>query len=102
MRTGLLLSTALLVGCATPTTGIVPRGDGLYTVTRQGDGFWVTTESLKTAALLEAGQHCETSKRSLKVIHIKEIPAGVLGRWPEAEVLFSCPEGAAAPRHEKL
>ena len=81
----------LASGCATPTTGIVPRGDGLFTVTRQGDGFWVTTDSLKAAALIEAGQHCEASKRPIKVIHVKEIPAGAFGRWPEAEILFSCP-----------
>ena len=37
----LLLPLAMLAGCATPTTGVIPRGEGMYTVTRQGEGFWV-------------------------------------------------------------
>lgn len=86
----LVLIVAALTGCAVPTSGVVPRGDGLYTVTRQGEGFWVTPDQLKAQALVEAGQHCDLQKKVLKVIHSKEIPAGVLGRWPESEVLFSC------------
>ncbi len=89
-----LLAAALLVsmlsGCANQTTGIVPKGDGLNTVTRQGEGFWVTLDSLRTAAILEADAYCKRSSRSVKVMHTKEIPAGPLGRWPESEVLFQC------------
>lgn len=79
-----------LVSCAIPTTGVVPRGEGLHTVTRQGEGFWVTPDSLKTAAILEADTYCRGSGKSVKVVHTKEIPAGALGRWPESEVLFRC------------
>ena len=86
----LLLLAAILMGCATPTTGIVPRGDGMYTVTRQGEGFWVTVDSLKAAATLEADAFCKNDKKGVKVIHTKEIPAGALGRWPESEILFKC------------
>ncbi|MES2973282.1 MAG: hypothetical protein V4757_06720 [Pseudomonadota bacterium] len=90
MRT---IATALticvtLVGCATPTTGVVPRGDGFFTVTRQGDSFLITTDSLKNAALKEAGDKC--AGKTLQVINVKEIQAGPLGRWPEAEVTFRC------------
>ena len=35
----------VLAACAVPTTGVVPRGDGMYTVTRQGEGAWVTVGS---------------------------------------------------------
>lgn len=91
IRTPLLLLAALLLhGCATPTTGLVPLGNDIYKVTRQGDGFWVTTDSLKSGALAEAGGHCEARQRQLKVINVKEIPAGALGRWPEVEVVFTC------------
>jgi hypothetical protein len=79
-----------LAGCAVPSTGIVPRGEDLYTVTRQGNGFWVTTDSLKVAALQEADAYCVARKKALKVIHSKEIAAGAFGRWPESEVLFKC------------
>ena len=80
----------VLTGCATPTTGVVPRGEGLATVTQQGGGFWVTTDSLKAAAIQEADAHCQHSGKHAKVVHTKEIPAGPLGRWPESEVLFRC------------
>lgn len=88
-----ILATMVLIalgGCATPTTGVVPRGEGMSTVTRQGSGAWVTTDSLKVAALQDAGHHCAKSGQRVKLIHSKEIPAGPLGRWPESEVLFRC------------
>lgn len=90
-KLALVAALAAITGCATPTTGVVPTtGEGTYTVTRQGEGFWVTTAELRTAALVEAGQYCEAKKQPIKVIHVKEIPAGAFGRWPEAEVVFAC------------
>jgi len=83
-------STALVIGCAVPTSGVVPQGSGVLTVIRQGSSFLVTTAELRGAALREAGEYCEAKKRPLRVIHVKEIPAGALGRWPEAEVVFEC------------
>jgi hypothetical protein len=92
MREGLsaIALAVALFGCATPTTGVVPRGEGLYTVTRQGNSAWVTTDSLKAAALQEANGFCGAMRKQMKFIHSKEIPAGPLGRWPESEVLFKC------------
>lgn len=85
-----MVSLLALTGCATPTTGVVPRGVGMNTVTRQGGSGWVTTDSLKVAALQEASDYCAKSGQRMKLIHSKEIPAGPLGRWPESEVLFRC------------
>lgn len=84
------LFVIVVYGCAVPTTGVVTRGEGMSTITRQGNGFWVTTESLKVAAIQEADTYCQLSGRRVKVIHTKEIPAGALGRWPESEILFRC------------
>ena len=89
-RIAFFSAVLVLAGCATPTTGVVPRGEGLATVTHQGGGFWVTTDSLKAAAIQEADAHCQRSGKHAKVVHTKEIPAGMLGRWPESEVLFRC------------
>ncbi len=86
----LAVSACLLGACAVPTTGVIPRGEGLHTVTRQGEGFWVTTETLKNEAIQEADAYCRHSGKPVKVVHTKEIPAGPLGRWPESEVLFKC------------
>lgn len=55
-----------------------------------GEGFWVTTDQLRTAGLREAGDRCTSLRKELKVIHVKDIPAGPLGRWPESEILFKC------------
>ena len=85
-----LAALVLVSACAVPTTGVVPRGEGMYTITRQGNSAWVSTDSLKTAALQEGDAFCGTQKKKFKFIHSKEIPAGVLGRWPESEVLFRC------------
>lgn len=90
MRLFLLIACASISGCAVPTTGVVPRGDSMYTVTRQGDSFLVTTESLKTAAILEADAYCSGRGKKYKFMYNKDIPAGPLGRWPESEVLFRC------------
>lgn len=89
-RSAAILAAAALAGCAVPTTGVVPQNEGMYTITRQGNGFWVTTESLKTAAVKEAADFCTAKGAQLKVIHSKDIPAGALGRWPESEILFQC------------
>ena len=85
-----VLAVAALAGCAVPTTGPVPRGDGMYTITRQGNSFLVTTESLKVAAIQEADSYCSSSGKKFKMVYNKDIPAGAFGRWPESEVLFKC------------
>ncbi len=75
---------------AVPSTGVVPRGQDLYTVTRQGEGFWVSVDSLRAGALQEAQAYCAQQNKKLNLLHTKDIPAGAFGRWPESEVLFKC------------
>lgn len=84
-----VFTLAVLSGCATATTGAVPIGEGLHTITRQGNGAWVSTNSLKNAAIIEADAHCKRDGKSFKLVHSKEIQSGP-GRWPEAEILFKC------------
>ena len=86
----LMIIPAILSGCAVPTSGVVSRGNDNFTVTRQGEGFWVTTDQLKNAAIQEAQSSCDAKGKKVNVIHTKEIPAGAFGRWPESEVLFKC------------
>lgn len=90
MRDAIVLCAVVLAGCATPTTGVIPRGEGLATVTRQGSGAWVSTDSLRADAIQEASAHCGKQGKQVKVVHTKEIQAGAFGRWPESEVLFRC------------
>lgn len=84
----IIAACVLLVGCSIPTTGVVQLSDGLNKVTRQGNGFWVTTASLKTEAVAEANAGC--APRRARVIDVKETQAKPMGGWPEAEVLFKC------------
>lgn len=86
----LVIISAILSGCSVPTSGVIPRGNDIYTVTHQGEGFWVTTDQLKNAAIQEAQASCDAKGKKVNVIHTKEIQAGALGRWPESEVLFKC------------
>jgi hypothetical protein len=44
---------------------------------------------LKAEALQEADVYCTKQSKRLKFIYSKEIPAGVLGRWPEARCCSS-------------
>ena len=65
-RIWLITGSAVLAGCAVPTTGVVPRGDDMYTVTRQGASAWVTTESLKVGAIQEADAYCTARGKKYK------------------------------------
>lgn len=84
------LAALIVTGCAVLTTGVIPQSEGMYTITRQGNGFWVQPLELTAAAAREADQFCTSTNKKAKIIHTKEIPAGVLGRWPESELLFRC------------
>jgi hypothetical protein len=86
----LLAAVLALAGCATPTTGIVRLSDGLHKVAHQGGAAWVSTASLKTAAISEAGAFCRASGKAVRVVDVKETQARPLGGWPESEVLFKC------------
>lgn len=62
----------------------------MHTITRQGEGFWVQPLQLTALASQDAEAYCIRNGGRVKILHTKEIPAGALGRWPEAEVLFRC------------
>lgn len=79
-----------LAACATPTSGVLPAGEGAYVVTHQGSSALVTTADLKAAALREASAYCEQQGKRIKIIHTKEVQARPFGGWPEAEVVFNC------------
>lgn len=81
---------ALLTGCATPTSGVVPLSDGLHKIAHQGGHAWVTTEALKNEAVKEADGYCGKAGKKVRVIDTKHTPARPFGGWPEAEVLFRC------------
>jgi len=66
MRTAPAILLVTLSACAVPTTGVVPRGEDRYTVTHQGRGVWVSTDSLKAETLQEADAYCTKQSKRLK------------------------------------
>lgn len=85
----LILLLATLSGCAVPTTGVIPRGNDLYTVTHQGETAFHSTEPLKTAATKEASEYCTKQGKKFVFLHSKEVQ-GRPAQYPESEVLFKC------------
>jgi hypothetical protein len=83
-----LIAAAILTGCATQS-GVVPAGDNTFTVFHQGAGAWVSSAELRANALKEAGQFCDSKQKPLKVIHTKEVAAGI-AQFPQAEIQFTC------------
>jgi hypothetical protein len=90
MRVAALIpALCCLAGCAVATTGVVPRAEGMYTVTRQGFTAFVPLHSVTAETIKEAAAYCESTNKKYKQIHLKEISASP-GRYPEAELLFRC------------
>lgn len=80
-----------LVGCATPTSGVIELSDGLYKVTRSTNaGAFYVAQQLKAEAVQEATAFCVKNGRQYRLIDIAQRPPRPFGGWPEAEVLFRC------------
>ena len=57
----------------------------MYIVTRQGAAAWISTDSLKVAAIQEADVYCTSKGKKYKFMYNNDIPAGLLaaGRNPK-------------------
>ena len=86
----IIVVTLWLVGCATPTTGILPVTDNLYSITHHASIGLVPSSDLKVSAIADATKFCETKGRTFKLVSSEEKEGGAFGRWPEAKILFSC------------
>jgi hypothetical protein len=83
-----------LAGCAIPTTGVAPRGEGMYTVTRQGSGAWVTVDSLKAQGLQEADAFCSAKGENSNSSIARKFQRARLGAGQRAK---SCSDASRAP-----
>jgi len=91
MKTVAISSAFLvLVGCATPTTGVLHDGDGNYIVMRQGGSALTSTSELTLLASKEASAYCDSRGMKFRKIFAKEVQARPLGGWPESTILFRC------------
>lgn len=93
---------ALAAGCAS-STGIVPVGNDIYMVSRHGGFGSANGGPIKADAFREAAEYCSEKGKQFQPISTHETPLAP-GRFPEAEVQFTClspgeslPKNALAP-----
>jgi hypothetical protein len=87
----LVVSSVLLSGCATSTTGALPAGPDTFVVSRQAGAFPSGREPLLAEALAEAGAKCGGMGKTMKLVSSTENPGPyILGNYPKATVIFSC------------
>lgn len=79
-----------LVGWVNPSSGVVSRGDGIFSVTRHGAGAWVSEIALKEAALKEAMEFCGQDQKKMNLVFCKGVPAGKGRPCPLSAILFKC------------
>ena len=86
----LWMLVVVMGGCAL-NSGVVPMGQDTFMVSRQAATGFSGSGRLKSKALREANQFCESQGKSLQVIHISEArPPYILTNFPKAEVHFMC------------
>lgn len=91
MKLLILGAVLALLGCAVPTTGVIPLSGGLRKVTHSTNaGAFYNAEQLKINAVKEAHASCENEGKKYRLIDITQRPPRAFGGWPEAEVLFTC------------
>jgi hypothetical protein len=85
-----LLLTLTLAGCASHT-GVVPDGQGGYTISKQAATGFPGLGTLKGDIMQEASQYCASQRREFLLTNATETqPPYVLGNYPRAEINFKC------------
>lgn len=92
MRKLIVLPAALLIAsCATTSTGPVPAGTNTYMISLKEGAFPSGREPLLANALKEAGAHCESMGKTMKLLSSGENSGPiVLGNYPKATIVYSC------------
>jgi hypothetical protein len=79
-----------LVSCAS-NTGIIKIGEGKLFIAKQAATGLPGTGGIKTEALKEASEYCESRNKPLKIIELKENEGPyILGKYPRVELTFIC------------
>jgi len=85
------LTTLLLVGCATTTTGPTPVGENKYVMSRQEGAFPSGDEPLLQEVLEQADRFCKSLNKKMELLDSKENPGPyILGNYPKATITFKC------------
>lgn len=87
----LVISSVLLMSCATTSTGPTQVGDNKYVMSRQEGAFPSGSEPLLQEVLLEANRFCESLSKNIELIESTENPGPyIMGNYPKATITFKC------------
>jgi hypothetical protein len=78
-----------MCGCATQS-GVIPNGPDGYSILISGGSGFVSSGSLAIRAYQQASDFCVQKGLRMEIIEDKQQRAGVLGKFPEAQVRFRC------------
>lgn len=91
----IVLASAVLAACASPTTGIVPIGDGLYMSSKPGGMLTYTGGEVKAELYREAAAFC--SKQGKGVVPVSSSSQNSApASFASAEIQFRCGGAPAA------
>lgn len=76
------------MGCSA-RSAIVPDGANFRIIVSGKSGF-ISSGDLKIKAYKQAALHCSSHHERLEIIEDREQRAGILGKFPEAELIFRC------------
>jgi hypothetical protein len=83
------LALAVLVGCATPNTGVVPIGSGVYMHSKFGSFTTFSGGEVKAELFKEAAQFCAQQGKQLVPLASSSKDSGY-GTYASAEIQFRC------------
>lgn len=80
---------AILAGCASPNTGVVPIGNGIYMHSKFGSAFTFSGGEVKAELFKEAAAFCAKQGKQLVPGNSTSKDSGI-GTYASAEVQFRC------------
>jgi hypothetical protein len=89
MRGMLLIVLVAIGGCATPNTGVVPIGNGIYMHSKFGSFTTFSGGEVKAELFKEAAQFCAKQGKRLVPVASTSKDSGY-GTYASAEVQFRC------------
>ena len=84
-----VLAVVALTGCASPNTGIVPIGNGLYMSSKPGGMLTYTGGEVKAELYREAAGFCKEKGKGVVPVSSTSENSGV-AKYASAEIQFKC------------
>ena len=89
IRAVAVLAIAALAGCASPNTGIVPIGSGIYMSSKPGGMLTFTGGEVKAELYREAAVFCKEKGKGVVPVNSSSENSGV-AKYASAEIQFKC------------